>query len=154
MVDRPNTIPWPPLLFAGAALAGWLIHRWLPLDLPGGTATRAAGAVLVTLALVIDLWAALTFKRHRTSILPHRGASRLISSGPFAYARNPIYIANTLLVAGIGLFSHLAWLLPAALAGAAATHFLAVRREEKHLASRFGAEWQAYASAVRRWGLF
>ena len=69
----------------------------------------------------------------------------------FRYARNPIYVGNTLLVAGAGLVFGVAWLVPAALAGAWATEKLAIAREEAHLALRFGPAWQAYASRTPRW---
>jgi protein-S-isoprenylcysteine O-methyltransferase Ste14 len=44
-----------------------------------------------------------------------------------------------------------AWLIPAALAGALATRKLAIEREEEHLARRFGADWTRYAARTPRW---
>ena len=93
----------------------------------------------------------LAFRRHHTTVLPHRGATRLITDGPFRFSRNPIYVGNTLLVAGAGLVFGVAWLIPAALAGALATQKLAIEREEEHLARRFGADWAGYAARTPRW---
>ena len=93
----------------------------------------------------------LAFRRHRTTVLPHRGATRLITDGPFRFTRNPIYVGNTLLVAGLGFVLGVAWLMPAALLAAWATQKLAIEREERHLALRFGADWARYAARTPRW---
>ena len=87
----------------------------------------------------------------------HPAASRrhaLITDGPFAQSRNPIYVGNTLLVAGAGLLFGVAWLIPAALAGAVLTQKLAIEREERHLAPRFGPAWEDYRARTPRWLFF
>jgi protein-S-isoprenylcysteine O-methyltransferase Ste14 len=152
--DRPNTIPWPPILYAGAALLALGLQALLPIPWPGGAwaaALAMAGLFLGAAGIALDLATMMAFRRHRTTVMPHRGATRLITDGPFRFTRNPIYVGNALLVAGAGLVFGIAWLLPAALAGAFATRKLAIDREEEHLALRFGAEWAAYAARVPRW---
>lgn len=152
--ERPNTIPWPPILFAGAAVIALGLQILLPLPWPGGAwaaVLAMAGVFLMAAGVALDLAAMLAFRRHRTTVLPHRGAARLITDGPFRYSRNPIYVGNTLLVAGAGLLLGIAWLIPAALAGAIATRKLAIEREERHLAARFGQAWADYAARTPRW---
>lgn len=152
--DRPNHIPWPPLLFAGAALIALGLQAILPLPWPEGAwaAVLAMGGLFLGAAgLALDLATLLAFRRHETTVLPHRGATRLITDGPFRFSRNPIYLGNTLLVAGAGLVFGIAWLIPAALAGAYATGKLAIDREEAHLAARFGQDWADYAARTPRW---
>lgn len=152
--DRPNTIPWPPLLYAGTALVAIGLNVLAPLPWPGGTAATvlaAAGLALVIAGLALDIGTMLAFARHRTTVLPHRGATRLITTGPFRFSRNPIYLANGLLVAGAGLIFGSLWLVLAAFAGAALTRRLAIDREEQHLALRFGRDWGDYAARTPRW---
>lgn len=152
--DRPNSIPWPPILFAGAALVALGLQALLPLPWPGGVwaaVLAMAGLFLASAGLALDLATMLAFRRHRTTVLPHKGATRLITDGPFRHTRNPIYVGNTLLVAGAGLVFGVAWLIPAALTGAFATQKLAIEREERHLALRFGKQWSDYATHTPRW---
>lgn len=152
--DRPNSIPWPPILFAGGALVALGLQWLVPLPWPGGALAAVLamlGAFLVAAGIALDLGTMLAFIRHKTTVLPHRGATRLITDGPFRYSRNPIYVGNTLLVAGAGLVLGIAWLIPAAFAGAYATRRLAIEREEAHLALRFGTAWDAYAARTPRW---
>ena len=87
----------------------------------------------------------------RTNILPNRAAERLVTQGPFAISRNPIYLGNTTLMFGIGLAFNALWFLPLAICAAAFVERLAIRREEAHLALLFGPEWAAYATTTARW---
>jgi protein-S-isoprenylcysteine O-methyltransferase Ste14 len=151
MAEAPNRIPWPPILFGVAALLAWALGRVVPLSVPGGSLATVAGLALMAAGLGLDLWAMASMARRRANILPHRAATALVTTGPFAFSRNPIYLGNTLLIAGLGLAFGNAWFLPAALAAAAAVAKLAIEREEAHLAAIFGADWAAYAARTRRW---
>ena len=101
--------------------------------------------------LLLDVWAFRTLRRHRTTILPHAGASALVTEGPFGLSRNPIYVGNLLLIVGVGLAAGRPWFVLLSPALALALRELAIVREERHLAARFGAAWRAYAARVRRW---
>jgi protein-S-isoprenylcysteine O-methyltransferase Ste14 len=75
---------------------------------------------------------------------------RLVRRGPYAFSRNPMYLAWAAVYAGIALVAGAAWpllLLPVVLA---ATH-VAVLREERSLEARFGAAYRSYRSSVRRY---
>ncbi len=157
LAAAPNTLPWPPILFAGLALLALGLHWAMPLPWPAGAGRvvlAGAGLCLACAAVALDVTAALAFRRHRTTILPHRGATALITDGPFAKSRNPIYVANTMLVAGAGLLFGVAWLLLAALCAAFLTRKLAIEREERHLAARFGKAGDDYAARTPRWLFF
>jgi len=107
--------------------------------------------VLLFAGLGLDVWAMAALHRARTNILPHRAAGRLVTDGPYAFTRNPIYLGNTIVLLGLGLMLENPWLLAAAPVAAVATDHLAARREEAHLAAKFGAEFAAYAARVPRW---
>uniref|UniRef100_E6VD43 Isoprenylcysteine carboxyl methyltransferase n=1 Tax=Rhodopseudomonas palustris (strain DX-1) TaxID=652103 RepID=E6VD43_RHOPX len=148
---RPNRLPWPPMLLAIAALAAIGLGVVLPLPLPRSELVVWTGYVLVALGFSGDVWAILTMRAARTNVLPHRAADRLVTWGPFRFSRNPIYLANTLLLTGIGLAVGNGWFVPLALLMAVLVDRLAIRREERHLAIRFGNAWIEYASMTPRW---
>ena len=154
MTDAPNRIPWPPLLFLAAIVIALILHWQAALPWPGGVAMfilAAIGLCMVFTGLLLDVAAFRLFRKHRTSILPTRSASRLIVEGPFAMSRNPIYLGNTLAIFGAGLLFGVAWLLPAALAAAYAVQKLAIEREEVHLGASFGSSWRDYVARTPRW---
>jgi protein-S-isoprenylcysteine O-methyltransferase Ste14 len=99
----------------------------------------------------LDAWASFTFTRAKTTILPHRGSQALVTHGPFAYSRNPIYVGNLMILVGVGLLAGSLWHVVLAPALAFAIGHFAIRREEAHLAARFPHEWAEYTARVRRW---
>jgi protein-S-isoprenylcysteine O-methyltransferase Ste14 len=147
----PSTVPWPPIVFGVAAVAAVGVGRALPLPwrLPAGV--RAIGGAALAAGLGIDVAAMATMRWHRANILPHRPATTLVTSGPFALTRNPIYLGNTLALAGAGLLLSNPWLPVGAILAARAVARLAILPEERHMAARFGEDWAAYARRVPRW---
>lgn len=112
---------------------------------------RVVGVAMIAIAFANDLWCASHFVRRKTTILPHRAASALVTEGPFRFSRNPIYISHLATTAGIGLLiaSPFTVLLTPALA-LALTKF-AIEPEERHLEESFGDAWRAYMARTPRW---
>ena len=46
------------------------------------------------------LWGIATFARHRTAVMPHLPARRLVTGGPYRFTRNPMYTGMTLAYVG------------------------------------------------------
>lgn len=150
--ERPNVVPWPPVLFVGCLLGAALMTRLFPMAfLSTSGFVSLAGWALVAVALGLMGWSFMTFQASSTTILPHRAASELIETGPFAFSRNPIYLAELLLLIGLGLTEQPLWWLIAAWLFRRLIVPLAIEREEAHLKARFGDAWESYASRVRRW---
>jgi protein-S-isoprenylcysteine O-methyltransferase Ste14 len=149
--DRPSTLPWPPILYLGTIIAAILADRVLALRIGFGWPLQALGGAILAGGLLLDLAAILTLKRHGTIVRPDRPATALVTSGPYAVSRNPIYLGNTIALLGAALLFDLPWLAILALPCALLVEQLAIVREEAHLAARFGEAWRTYAARVRRW---
>ncbi len=151
---RPNTLPWPPIVYVAAVAAAIVLNWLVPLPwIPGplGELLFAVGWLVVGGALAIDITAMRTMARAKTTIMPHRGSDHLVTSGPFSFTRNPIYLGNTMLMMGIGLIAGIVWFILLAPVAAFVTQKLAIEREERHLEMRFGKKYRDYAKKVRRW---
>jgi len=136
-------------------LAGFGCGLLVELDAPSPELPawlRVAGGVAgILLLLLLDTRAMLRFRRHATSFNPSRPAQTLVTDGPYRVTRNPIYIGMACAYAGATLAANVLWplaFLPAVLfvIGRAI-----VPREERHLAVRFGEEYERYRRRVRRW---
>jgi protein-S-isoprenylcysteine O-methyltransferase Ste14 len=90
-------------------------------------------------------------RRAGTTVRPDRGTDHLVTEGPFSFTRNPLYLAGTMLLLGVGLVSGIVWFLVLAILAAFAVEKLAIEREERHLKARFGETYVGYARRVRRW---
>lgn len=154
IADRPNRLPWPPLIYGGAIALAWVLQTIAPLaalDAALGALPRLASVLVVAVGAALDLGAMWAMRARQTTILPNAGASRLVSHGVFAFSRNPIYLGNTLVLAGLAVTLRWGWLIALAALTVPLVARLAIAREERHLEARFGEEWRAYASRVRRW---
>ena len=76
---------------------------------------------------------------------------RVTTSGPYALVRNPIYIANTLVILGVVVMSEVVWMLPAAVVWCALIYSFVVRYEEGRLTAKYGRDYLEYLRAVPRW---
>lgn len=150
----PNRLPWPPLIYLAAIAIAILLGVFYPLpwiSRPLSDILFAAGIVCIIAVVAIYAGAVRTMRAARTTIMPNRASEHLVTSGPFSFTRNPIYLANTLLTIGLGLVTGNLWFILLALIGAFATQKLAIEREERHLDARFGKRYRDYAKRVRRW---
>jgi len=103
------------------------------------------GAILFLLGWGGRLWA----QQHLGYRLHSR--MRLTGCGPYRYLRNPIYVANTLVVTGTTLLAGSPRLAVGAALLCAAVYSLTVRHEEGHLTRRYGRRYLAYCDATPRW---
>ena len=149
MKDVLRIIDLPPVWLAGFAALTWLVGQWLG-GAPGGWA-RAAGWVLIGAGVVLVLLAGIEFLRHRTTIIPGQPPRALIDTGIFALTRNPIYLGDALVLAGLAVLWG-AWpaliLVPVFLR---VISFRFIRWEEARLLDSFGNLARDYMAQVRRW---
>src|SRR5262249_36284291 len=75
----------------------------------------------------------------------------LVSSGPFAVVRNPLYVGNILLWTGFAISAQLVWFAPIAVVLLALEYHAIVRWEEGLLAERIGEPYVQYVAKVPRW---
>ena len=113
--------------------------------------TRWAGWGLIDGGLLLMFLAVLQMARQRTTVNPYGTPAKLLEEGPFRFSRNPIYLADTLIYAGIALLLASLWpwlLLPALILVMNRT---VIRHEEALLTELFGDAYRAYRKRVRRW---
>jgi protein-S-isoprenylcysteine O-methyltransferase Ste14 len=145
-----------PAARAGAVLfrhRGWLpiLFLGIPLVAPGSMSPQlwVIGLALVVVGEAWRLWgvaAAGTSTRRRS-----RNVNRLVTYGPFAWSRNPLYNGNFLIWMGFAVISGVFWFLPVAIVLFGIEYSLIVRFEEGVLESTFDGEYLDYKSATPRW---
>lgn len=153
-MERPSAIPWPPILYLSAIIAAYILGIYYPLPWLPKTVSDgffAVGAMMTIGGLALDIFALRTLSSHKTTVMPTKGAEHLVTSGPFSFSRNPIYLGNTILTIGLGIALANPWFFIGALVAAFATNHLQIVPEEKHLQHRFGKQWHTYTKKVRRW---
>jgi len=150
--SRSPGIKVPPPVFAVlAALGGWLLQAAWPLPAPAGFWRSVPACLLLAAGFAVALWGAATLRRHRTTVRPDRAATALVEDGPYAFSRNPLYLALCILTLGFGFLLRAPWIFILWPLLALALDRFAIAKEEAHLAARFGGAYEAYKRRVRRW---
>ena len=150
-MDAPNRYPLPPILTAAVVVVALLLQFVAPIAWRGSAFWTVLGVLLLAGGVALMAWAVVTMNRASANVMPHRPATGLVTHGPFAWSRNPIYAADILVVVGLGFAFGNAWMLIGAVVLALLLRELAAKREERHLEERFGAKWHDYSGRVRRW---
>ena len=145
---RWSNVPVPEPHVAGL-LAGLALHMSRPWPLPStrrfGRVFRLIGWTCVVVGIATAGWAVRT-----ASDADLERPTALVTSGPYAFSRNPMYVAWMSLYAGVTLLSNAAWVLVLLPAVAVANHVV-VRREERELERTFGDEYHQYRRDVPRY---
>ena len=151
---RPNSLPWPPIIYLAAIAVSVLLNVFYPLPWFGQPLSGilfVLGWLMIAAFVALNISAIHTIRRAGTTVRPDRGTDHLVTDGPFSFTRNPLYVAGTMLVLGIGLVSGIVWFLLLAILAAFTVQKLAIEPEERHLQARFGETYLDYARRVRRW---
>ena len=151
-LNRPSLFPWPPVLLILVIAGAWGLQRFVPLSWPGtdDLTARIIGIGLGVAGIGLLVWSALTLRRARTTILPHAGASALVTDGPYRFRRNPIYLADMLILLGLAEMTKNVWLVLLTPVFGLLVTWLAILPEERHLEARFGDAYRVYKERTRR----
>jgi protein-S-isoprenylcysteine O-methyltransferase Ste14 len=115
-------------------------------------AAQVLGGVVTVLGGVLALWCVLTFAFvGRGTPAPFDPPRRLVTEGPYAVVRNPMYLGAGAALGGAALFYQSLSLLGYTALFFAITHGFVVIYEEPTLRRLFGAAYDAYCRRVRRW---
>jgi protein-S-isoprenylcysteine O-methyltransferase Ste14 len=141
----------PPLFYVAGFLVGVGLELIWPIDGPP-TAVRVAGAVIgLGLWLALDGAAMVSFRRAGTSMIPFVPSTALVTSGPYRYSRNPMYLGMAFLYIAIALATGVIWALVMLPLVIGAIDQLVIAIEEGYLVRRFGDPYCQYMQRVRRW---
>lgn len=156
--DRPDHAEVairPPLLLVLCVLTGLGLHALMPLRLAPEAvpyfALLALGLLLVALAFAVFAWAVRTMLAGGTSLPTNEPTDAIVSTGPYARTRNPIYLSMVLLQLGIAVSVNAAWLLATTAVFAGVVQVGVIVREERYLERKFGSAYTDYRARVRRW---
>ncbi len=142
----------PPVWLASALALAWMqkTHFSYRLSLGGGW-TDFLGGILVGAGLLLFALAFYEMRRHRTTVIPHLEAGALVTTGIFSRTRNPIYLGDSLILAGMILNWDAVLSLPLVPLFVWLIERRFILPEEDRLRRKFRADFARYAQQTRRW---
>lgn len=144
-------VPWVFILtyFCGVGLE-FVFPGRVRYPVPNPAAS-ILGCVLFTTGAVIAAWGWLIFRKARTTTVPGRTSRKLITSGPYQFSRNPMYVGLTLAYLGEAGLLHQIWPVFLLVATISYLNWIVIPVEEARLNEAFPLEYQTYCAKVRRW---
>jgi protein-S-isoprenylcysteine O-methyltransferase Ste14 len=141
----------PPVYFLLSLIVMTGLHLLVPIVRVVPTPWSYAGSSMVALGIALGAFAAGSFRRAGTPVVPFERSTALVIGGLYRMTRNPMYLGLLLALIGVAVLlgtlspffpiPFFVWLIQ--------TQF--VRGEERFLEELFGAQYLAYKSKVRRW---
>jgi protein-S-isoprenylcysteine O-methyltransferase Ste14 len=128
-----------------------LLHYLIPVMILVPKPYSYLGAVLMLLGLALMTWAAMLFRKVGTSFQLQGESSVLVTSGPFRFSRNPMYLGMLIWLMGLAVllgslvvfvFPFLFFLL---------ANLFIIPLEEKSMEQTLGKQFIEYKQRVRRW---
>ena len=142
---------WPPVWLVIFMVVAWVQTLvWNPLAYQS-VLTNWIGLIAIAFGIALMVVSFVMFLRHKTSVVPKRTPKSIVMIGPYKYSRNPIYVADAIILIGyvLTLGSVLSFLLVPVFAWVIRVRF--IDGEEARIRVEFGAAYDDYCEKTRRW---
>ncbi len=141
----------PPVIYMGGLLLGLGLHVALPFTVLPQTIAQAIGFILFAPFFLLAFPAVRLMRGAGTPLRPDQPTTALITTGPFRYTRNPIYLAFASLYIGVAFLLNVLWPLVVLPIVISLINRMVIAREEAYLERKFGEAYRQYKARARRW---
>ncbi len=149
--DSPGVLVPPPIVYFVCLMIGLGLDTLWPLPFLAQTLQFAVGFTIIAVSILLFGLVLRVFSKSKTSIDHRKPTTEIITAGPFAYSRNPVYLSMTMLFIGVAVTVDGLWILVMAVPAVVIIHYVVILREEAFLERAFGDEYRRYKATVRRW---
>lgn len=140
----------PPIVYLISILSGFALHAVWPLRVVPH-AIAPLGGLLTLVAVLLFVLSVRQFRRAGTPIRTRKPVTTILTTGPYRFSRNPIYLSFTLLQLGLGISANSAWVVGTLIPTLVLMSSGVIGREELYMAEKFGDDYLRYRASVRRW---
>jgi protein-S-isoprenylcysteine O-methyltransferase Ste14 len=149
--ETAGVIAPPPLIVLGG-LALAITANWLyPIPWTTFRFRPSIGALLVVAAVVLMMASIRELRAADTPVQTRQPTRAIISTGPYRFSRNPVYLSFAILQLGIAVWTGSAWFLVSLVLTMLVITMGVIMREERYLERKFGDIYIGYKRKVRRW---
>ena len=141
-------ITFPPIILLASIVLQVILLFSFPISVD---LSSLLGLILILSGISLVFVSFRFMRKMKTTFIPDGTPEVLISSGPFKFSRNPIYLGMLTVLVGVAfLMSSLSAIIIAFVFGII-INFTWIAHEEKKLHELFSEDWENYSSKVRRW---
>ena len=149
--DHANVKIPPPVLSLIYIFVAFLFNWLLPLPLVFPKVLEWVGYILILVGLGLPFSAAGRIMQAHTTLDPHGSVTKIVTSGPYRFSRNPIYLGFVCLLIGLSFAFRTYWGAVLSPLLMLSLYQLVIKHEEAYLEKKFGDMYTSYKSRVRRW---
>ena len=145
----------PPLILLIAIAVSVGLEMIVPVAFLPAPGFASWSSWLGVALFVAGLWVSISgnreFVHSGTNVNPYRPALKLVTSGPYRFTRNPMYLGMVIAFAGIVLAFSLEMGIVVLVLFVLVLHYGVVVREERYLTRKFGTPYEEFLKRTRRW---
>jgi protein-S-isoprenylcysteine O-methyltransferase Ste14 len=149
--DHASVKIHPPILLLLHISAAFLLNWLFPLPIAFPKTLVWVGYLLVLVGIGLAVSAAGRVMKAHTTLDPHGSVAEIVTSGPYRFSRNPIYLSFVCLLIGFLFIYRSFWGLILSPVLIMALYQLVIKHEEAYLEKKFGAIYSSYKARVRPW---
>ena len=141
-------LSFPPVITLVCVLVQVFLYILIPLTV---NLSILMGLFLLFPSIGVIFLAFMELKKHETTIYPDGEPDHLVTTGPFNYSRNPIYLGM------FGIILSVAFLMQSLSALLIPVLFILILEntwiphEERKLEEKFNDQWKDYLASTKRW---
>lgn len=149
--DHADVKIHPPILLLFHLFAVFILKRLLPLSFAFPNVFVWVGYAFVLVGLSLAFSAVSRFMQAHTTVDPHGSVNTIVTSGPYRFSRNPIYLGFVCMLIGFPFIFRTYWGLILSPLFIILMNMLVIQHEEAYLEKKFGEQYTSFKSRVRRW---
>lgn len=149
--DTPSILAPPPLIYFAGLVIGLVLDLLWPMPVLPQSLQYSVGLALMAASSVIAVLGFREFARVNTPFDARKATRNIITSGPYRYSRNPLYLSLAMLYAGIAIAIDCIWVMAMLVPVLIVVHYGIILREEAYLERKFPDAYPSYKARVRRW---
>lgn len=149
--DHAGVRVHPPFVLLIHIVVAFLLNWLFPLSFVSSKFAEKLGYMFVFAGLGFAFWGIGQFRKVHTTLDPHGSVKTLVTSGPYRFSRNPIYLGLLCTLIGLPLVLGNSWGVLLSPIFMLSMVELVIKHEEAYLERKFKDVYTSYQSRVRRW---
>jgi len=149
--DKAGVIAPPPVIYLIAVLIGIMTDYFFPFSFMPESFQLPIGLLIILPSVTLAALSFREFKKAETNVDPYKPSTAIITSGPFRYTRNPLYVTLSFVIIGLGIWLDNIWIIAMLVPVLILMHYGVIKKEEQYLTKKFGDKYLKYKETVPRW---
>lgn len=141
----------PPRIAMGLTLVAAVLHLSMNIWESARLSLPRTGILVIVAGFCLMMWPWLLFKRGNLAVCLPNKTAYILTTGPYRFSRNPMYLGMILMMLGTALYFGTLPFYISAGAFFVIINFAFCPYEENKLINAFGEEYRKYKNRVRRW---